>query len=184
MCLRVGLGCSLNYYVCTWACVSHLPSESPKAKWKLCLLKVVPKIVGIGASFLRVETALGLSSSGDFWQHPSPWGTMSGRLWPTVCSLWSTCWCLFLLQDISFSLSVSKHPPSTPPKCILSCSLRYSSGSTEDTGKANKLGHVCPQLFNCFAIAIQAKLFKRFMSNIFPPGCYLHLQSHTGPTLA
>lgn len=65
---------------------------------------------------------------------------------------------------------LSQPPTRTPPKCILSDRLRYSTGSTEDNWKTNKLGHVCPQLFNCFATVIQAKLFKRFMSNIFPPG--------------
>lgn len=82
--LRVGLRCWLNYYIYTWASIHISPSESPKAKWELWLLKVAPYVegtfvslfcsgfflfclflvVGIGASLLRVEKNTGANSAG------------------------------------------------------------------------------------------------------------------------
>lgn len=64
-----------------------------------------------------------------------PHGGVLGRVCSPLHSLWSTCWCLFLLKDISFSPILSKPLPHTPPNCILSRRLCYSTGSTEDNWK-------------------------------------------------
>lgn len=99
-----------------------------------------------------------------------PHGGVLGRVCSPLHSLWSTCWCLFLLKDISFSPILSKPLPHTPQTAFLVVGYAIAQAPLKTTGKANKLCHVCRKPFNCFATAIQAKRFKRFMSNIFPPG--------------
>lgn len=97
-------------------------------------------------SLLRVETALGLSWGLLTMAFPVGERVSEGLATPPVVS--------FLPQGHQFCPYSQQPPTPYPPQTLLVVGWAMALAPPKTTGKANKLSHVCPQLFHCSATAI------------------------------